>query len=526
MAAQLTSRLLLQTHHHRHLPSISRFLCSVSPNPSSSSSSTAKPSIPSLQPSHDADLISNILIEHHNPFHAMESSLQLYGISLSSSLLHQTLIRLSHLSKIALSFFSYSLSSHPSAIDVTSFNIIVDILGKVRQFDVVWQLILQMQTLNLKPQNSTFLIFIRRLIAANFTRQAIRGFDDMPCFTETEVCKDDFVYVIDTLCKYGYVRVAMELFNKRKFGFEVCVKVYAVLIDGWCKVKRVDIGERLLREMIDKGIEPNVVCYNILLNGICRKSSLHPDDRFERTIRAADKVFDEMRERGIEPDVTSYSIVLHVCSRAHKPDLTLDRLEGMKAKGICPSVTTYTSVVKCLSSCGRVDDAERLLNEMIESGVTPSAVTYNCFFKELRGRKDAEKALELYRRMKKEGVCVASLHTYNILVQMFVKLNNMEVVEEIWNDMKEAGAGPDLDSYTVLIHGLVEKEKWREACEYFVQMIEKGFLPQKITFEMLYRGLIQADKLRTWRRLKKKLDEESISFGSEFEDYHLQPYKR
>ncbi|KMT14060.1 hypothetical protein BVRB_4g078880 [Beta vulgaris subsp. vulgaris] len=530
MAALLTSKLLLQQTHHLHLKTISHSLSSFSLNSSSSSSSSlsssTKPSLPTLQPSHDADLISNILIQHHNPFHAMESSLQLYGISLSSSLLHQTLIRLSHLSKIALSFFSYSLSSHSLAIDVLSFNLIVDILGKVRQFDVVWQLILQMQTLNLKPQNSTFLIFIRRLIAANFTRQSIRVFDDMPCFTETEASIDDFLYVIDTLCKYGYVRIAMELFNKRKFGFDVCVKVYVVLIDGWCKVKRVDMGEKLLREMIKKGIEPNVVCYNVLLNGICRKSSLHPDDRFERTIRAADKVFDEMRERGIEPDVTSYSIVLHVCSRAHKPDLSLDRLEMMKAKGVSPSVATYTSVVKCLSSCGRLEEAEGLLNEMIDNGVTPTSVTYNCFFKELRGRKDAEKALDLYRKMKKEGVCVPSLQTYNILVQMFVKLDNMKNVEEIWNDMKNAGAGPDLDSYTVLVHGLIEKEKWREACEYFVQMIEKGFLPQKITFEMLYRGLIQANKMKTWWRLKKKLDEESISFGSEFEDYHLQPYKR
>ncbi|KAL2941830.1 hypothetical protein RDABS01_030180 [Bienertia sinuspersici] len=526
MAASLTSRLNLLRTHHLHLPTISRYLCSFSLNSSSTSTTTTKPSLPPLQPSHDADLISNILIEHHNPFHAMESSLQLYGISPSSSLIHQTLIRLSHLSKIAFSFFSYSLTSYPSSVDITSFNIIIDILGKVRQFDVIWQLILKMETLNLKPQNSTFLIFIRRLIAANFTRQAIRVFDDMPCFIETEVCKDDYVYVIDTLCKYGYVKVAMEFFNKRKSQFEVCVKVYGVLIDGWCKLRRVDMGEKLLREMIDKRIEPNVVCYNVLLNGICRKSSLHPDDRFQRTIRAADKVFDEMRERGIEPDVTSYSIVLHVCSRAHKPDLTLDRLEMMKAKGVSPSVATYTSVVKCLSSCGRVEEAERLLNEMVDNGVTPTAATYNCFFKELRGRNDAEKALSLYRRMKKEGLCVASLHTYNILVQMFVKLNKMEVVEEIWNDMKEAGAGPDLDSYTVLIHGLVEKEKWKEACEYFVQMIEKGFLPQKITFEMLYRGLIQADKLRTWRRLKKKLEEESISFGSEFEGYHLQPYKR
>ncbi|XP_056698747.1 pentatricopeptide repeat-containing protein At2g13420, mitochondrial [Spinacia oleracea] len=97
--------------------------------------------------------------------------------------------------------------------------------------------------------------------------------------------------------------------------------------------------------MIDKGVEHNVVCYNSLINGICQKSSLHLDDRSERTIRATDKVFDEMRDRGIEPDVTTYSILLH-------------RLEGMKLKGICPSVATYTSVVKCLCSCGRLDDAE------------------------------------------------------------------------------------------------------------------------------------------------------------------------
>ncbi|KAL2941818.1 hypothetical protein RDABS01_030168 [Bienertia sinuspersici] len=292
MAASLTSRLNLLRTHHLHLPTISRYLCSFSLNSSSTSTTTTKPSLPPLQPSHDADLISNILIEHHNPFHAMESSLQLYGISPSSSLIHQTLIRLSHLSKIAFSFFSYSLTSYPSSVDITSFNIIIDILGKVRQFDVIWQLILKMETLNLKPQKLYFFDIYSSFDCCQFHPSSYQ-----------EVCKDDYVYVIDTLCKYGYVKVAMEFFNKRKSQFEL---------------RRVYMGEKLLREMIDKGIEPNVVCYNVLLNGICRKSSLHPDDRFQRTIRAADKVFDEMRERGIEPDVTSYSIVLHVCSRAHK----------------------------------------------------------------------------------------------------------------------------------------------------------------------------------------------------------------
>lgn len=348
----------------------------------------------------------------------------------------------------------------------------------------------------------------------------------MEGFVENGATKDDFVYLLDTLCKYGYVKVATEIFNKRKLEFEPDAKMYTVLIYGWCKMHRVSMAERFLREMVDRGVEPNVVTYNVLLNGICRMSSLHPEERFEGTIRAADNVFDEMRYRGIEPDVTSYSIVLHVYSRAHKPELSLDKLKTMKDKGICPTVATYTSVMKCLCSCGRLEDAEDLLNEMVSSGVSPSATTYNCFFKEYKGRKDADNALNLYRKMKEDASCSPSMHTYNILVGMFAKLNKMEIVKEIWSDMGLSGAGPDLDSYTLLIHGLCEKKKWKEACQFFVEMIEKGFLPQKVTFETLYRGLIQADKLRTWRRLKKKLEEESITFGSEFEHYPFKPYKR
>ncbi|KAJ6682714.1 PENTATRICOPEPTIDE REPEAT-CONTAINING PROTEIN [Salix koriyanagi] len=73
--------------------------------------------LPTLQPSNDADLLSQILLHHHNPFHAMESSLQLPGISLTPSLLHQTLLRLRHNSKIAFSLFHHSLSLPPTSTD-------------------------------------------------------------------------------------------------------------------------------------------------------------------------------------------------------------------------------------------------------------------------------------------------------------------------------------------------------------------------------------------------------------------------
>ncbi|KAK6922789.1 Pentatricopeptide repeat [Dillenia turbinata] len=489
-------------------------------------SQTLSVKLPTLQPSPDADLISSLLLQQHNPFHSMESSLQLNGIHLSSQLVHQTLIRLKHFSKIALSFFLWAKSQPGFTHDSLSYSLIIDFLGKVRQFDVARQLIIEMDQLNTKPTSTTFLVLIRRLISAGFTRQAIRDFDDIETFIETQVGIDEFHFLLDTLCKYGYVKVATEVFNKRKFRFKVDAKSYTILIYGWCKIGRIEMAMRFLNEMLENGIEPNVVTYNVLLNGVCRRSSLHPDERFERVVRDAEKVLDEMRARGIEPDVTSYSIVLHVYSRAHKPELSLDKLRMMKEKGIYPSVETYTSVVKCLCSCGRLEDAEALLDEMERNGISPSAATYNCFFKEYRGRKDVENALKLYRKMKGESLTVPSMHTYNILAVMFGKMNRMDVVREVWDDMKASGVGPDLDSYTLLIHGLCEKQRWRHACELFVEMIEKGFLPQKVTFETLYRGLIQSDMLRTWRRLKRKLDEESITFGSEFENYHFQPYRR
>ncbi|XP_042467957.1 pentatricopeptide repeat-containing protein At2g13420, mitochondrial-like [Zingiber officinale] len=486
-----------------------------------------KPTPPQMEPSPDADSLAHLLIRHYNPFHAMESPLQLAGVGLSNPLVLQTLLRLRHASKVALGFFIWARDHAHYQHAADAYDLMVDILGRVRQFDVAWQLVIEMDQRGVGPSPRTFSVLIRRHVAAGLTRQAIRAFDDMEAFVGREPNGDEFKMLLDTLCKYGYPKIATELFNKRKYKYEPDEKTYTILVYGWCKVNRHDMAQRFLNEMVDQGLEPNVVTYNILLNGMCRRVSLHPDYRFDRTIQAAEGLLNQMRDRGIEPDVTSYSIILHVYSRAHKPELSLSVFHSMKDKGISPTIATYTSLIKCLASCGRLEDAEELLSEMMHHGICPTPATYNCFFKEYRGRKDADGAIKLYRKMKEMNPMGGpDIHTYNILLGMFSKLGRMQIIQEIWNDMGVTGIGPDLDSYTLLIHGLCEKQKWREACHFFMEMIEKGYLPQKITFETLYRGLIQSDMLRTWRRLKNKVEEEYLKFGAEFQQYHFKPYKR
>lgn len=197
-----------------------------------------------------------------------------------------------------------------------------------------------MDQLGDKPTSKTISILFRRLIAAGLTKQAVQAFADMENFTKRETDREDFVYLLDTLCKYGYVKVSTEIFNRREFKFEPDTQMYTVLIYGWFRLNRPEVAEKFFEEMVDRGLEPSVVSYNVLLSGICRRTVLHPGTHFEGIIQKAENLLDEMQKMGIEPDVAGYSIVFHVYSRAHKPDLSLDKLSSMKEKGIFPTVAT------------------------------------------------------------------------------------------------------------------------------------------------------------------------------------------
>ncbi|KAG4962106.1 hypothetical protein JHK86_038974 [Glycine max] len=444
----------LKQHHHdvSQTPSepLLRRFCSLPP--------------PSPRDESDVELVSKLLLQHHNPFHATESSLQLHSITLTP-----TLLRLKNHSKIALSLF-HCAKTLPEPLSPTH---------PTPSSSTPWP----------RFANSTCMVTYRRNgPKPPHPNPFYFPNPNSPPHLRPPHAPSHICVLLDTLCKYGHVRLAVEVFNKNKHIFPTIVKIYTALIYGWCKLGSVKMAQTFLKDMIDKGIEPNVVTYNVLLNGVCRKVSLHPEEVFERTIRNAEEVFDQMRESGIEPEVTSFSILFHVNSRAHMPQLVLDQLRLMKEKGICPNVVMYTSVIKCLASCGWLEDAERLLEEMVRDGVSPCAATYNCFFKKFRGRKDGESALRMFKRMKEDGLCAPSLHTYVILIRMFLRFEMIKVVKEIWEDMKETGAGLDLDLYTVLIHGLCEGLKWREACHYFVEMIENGFLLLKGTFDTLLQG--------------------------------------
>ncbi|KAL6646568.1 hypothetical protein ACP70R_018176 [Stipagrostis hirtigluma subsp. patula] len=80
----------------------------------------------------------------------------------------------------------------------------------------------------------TFAVLARSYVAAGMTLQAVRAFDDMEAFVGREPDGGEFATLLDTLCKYKYPKGHV---------------------------------------------------------------SLHPDNRFDRTVRAAEDLLKEMRDR-------------------------------------------------------------------------------------------------------------------------------------------------------------------------------------------------------------------------------------
>ena len=84
----------------------------------------------------------------------------------------------------------------------------------------------------------------------------------------------------------------------------------------------------LLREMSDRGIEPNVISYSAAISA-CEKGS-----QWEKAL----DLLREMSDRGIEPDVISYSAAISACEKGGQWEKALDLFQEMANCGIEPNV--------------------------------------------------------------------------------------------------------------------------------------------------------------------------------------------
>jgi len=211
----------------------------------------------------------------------------------------------------------------------------------------------------------------RHALAAFHRMRQLRCAPDAQCYNT----------LIAALCQNGRFRDARFLLDQMERPGARCkpdTYTYTVLISWYCRIgvgtgcrkaarRRIYEAGRLFRRMGEKGLEPDVVTYNCLINGLCKTY------RVER----AHEVFDEMLTKGCAPNRVTYNSFIRYYSVVNQVDKAVEWMREMVARGHgMASTSTYTPIIHSLCESRRVIEARQFLIDMAESGHVPREHTY------------------------------------------------------------------------------------------------------------------------------------------------------
>jgi len=126
-------------------------------------------------------------------------------------------------------------------------------------------------------------------------------------------------------------------------------------------------AERLLKELFDAGVVPDVRLCNLVINSYARNGD----------VACAENWFMTMRSMGLTPNKASYNMILDVCVKADNVEAAERWFLRLIDDGQTPDEVSYATMIYAHAKHGATEQAEKWLQHMLKTGVQPNVVTYN-----------------------------------------------------------------------------------------------------------------------------------------------------
>ncbi|KAK6119647.1 hypothetical protein DH2020_046613 [Rehmannia glutinosa] len=294
----------------------------------------------------------------------------------------------------------------------------------------------------------------------------------------------------------GHLKWAVKLFNqlKRK-ELDGCLFSFNALLGVLVKAKRVShawgtLGRLLLKqfgsamrcfeEMATKGnCEPNVLTYNVLINGLC----LNGD------VDEARKMMSRMRLGGLRDNIATHTSLLKGYCIAGRSEEAIKHFKEMVNLGMSLDGKSYAVIVNEYCKLGRPDEAVVILREMRERGINPSLASFNAVLRSFIKLQEFDKAYHILKQMPKWG-CYPNFISYsNVIIGLVGSEGRMKDVDVLVNDMILEGHGLDTTLYSSLIQAYCINGNVRKAVCLFKEMISESLMIRKDCFAILVKEL-------------------------------------
>lgn len=398
------------------------------------------------------------------------------GIHLSENLINRLLFRYKDDWKSALAIFRWAGSHSNFKHSQQSYDMMVDILGRMKAMDKMREILEEMRQESLITLN-TIAKVMRRFVGARQWKDAVRIFDDLQ-FLGLEKNTESMNVLLDTLCKEKFVEQAREIYLELKHYIAPNAHTFNILIHGWCNIRRVEEAHWTIQEMKGYGCRPCVISYSTIIQCYCQEQN------FDRVY----DLLDEMQAQNCSPNVVTYTTIMCALAKAEKFEEALQVVERMNAVGCRPDTLFFNSLIYTLGRAGRIDDATHVFKvAMPKASVAPNTSTYNSMISMFCYYAQEERAFGILKEMEKSGLCKPDIQTYHPLIKSCFKMREIDTwLNDILNDMvNKYHIGLDLSTYTLLIHGLYRADRCKWAFDLFEEMVDQDIVPRYKTCRLL-----------------------------------------
>lgn len=416
--------------------------------------------------------VQNLLkVEGNKRIDEIERALNQCELSLTEDLVLNVLRRHRSDWKPAYAFFNW-VSRVPIGSGYSPgsrvYNEILDILGKMKRFKELTQVLDEMSKRKGLINERTYGTLLNRYAGAHKVEEATELFYRRREFG-LELDLIAFQTLLMSLCRYKHVEAAEFLFHSKQKEFHTDIKTMNIILNGWCVLGSLREAKRFWNDIITSKCRPDKFTYGIFINSLTKAGKLS----------TAVKLFRAMWEKGCNPDVAICNCIIDgLCFKKRIPE-ALAIFQEMNERDCLPDVATYNSLIKHLCKIRRMEKVYELLDDMKRKGgsCSPNARTYGYLLSSTTKPKDVSHVLG---RMEISG-CKMTSDAFNLLLRLFMEWGCEERVKSTWADMERSGLGPDQRSYTIMVHGLFDKGKLEDALHYFDQMTLKGMVPEPRT---------------------------------------------
>lgn len=408
-------------------------------------------------------------IHGHKTVNEIEQALTRLKLTLTEDLVLNVLRRHRSDWQSAYVFFNWVCNASGYSPGTGSYNEILDILGRMKRFNEVHQVLDEMSQRNKGLiTERTYGIVVNRYAAAHKIEEATEFYYKRKEFG-LDLDLIAFQTLLLSLCRYKHVEAAEFLFHSKMKDFRHNIKTMNIILNGWCVLGSLREAKRFWNDIITSKYKPDIFTYGIFINSLTKAGK----------ISTAVKLFRAMWAKGCIPDVTICNCIIDgLCFKKRIPE-ALEVFEEMNDKDCCPNVATYNSLIKHLCKIQRMEKVCELLNEMTRKGgdCAPNARTYGYL---LNCAKKPDEVVKIVERMKRDG-CKMTADTYNLVLRLFMGWGDEKRAGSTWVEMERNGLGPDQRSYTIMVHGLYDKGRLEDALLYYKKMVSKGLVAEPRT---------------------------------------------